>query len=473
VSGARRSALLAAGLLAVALAAATVTHAAPARIVARLPRAGLVVPREHPAVRVRVASSVRVRARVWLAGPDGSTLAASDGVHLAARRARTLSLRLTAAGVALLTRCGTTRVTLAVRPVGGRVRRFSAQTVPDPVRCAPLRWAPPQLQDPQTIALGQGFAMLHLTPGRDYVLRLPPGRKVGGTFVEGGRNVVVIGGHISVPTGTVSDSQRRALYFKDQTGTVHVEGLEIDGSAGGEADAIAINAPQATVQIENVRVDYLHGRQSGTHADVVQPWGGVGVLRIDRLTGSSHFQGLTIPIDQGPIGSASIADVDLHALAPDVPGGGGGDMLWLTREGTCNGYPVQLENVYVTTRANRTIGDSLWPHTHDGTRCAGVQSGATISWPALPVQGFVTSGSPPGGAYVPSGSVGDDYHSPGYLGAAGGGGSGGGVSRTSPAPALLAALGLALALSLLRARGWRSPPRPRSPSRRRSRRVRG
>ena len=128
------------------------------------------------------------------------------------------------------------------------------------------------LQDPQTIDVGDGYTVLHLTPGRDYVLRLPPGRKVGGTFVEGGRNVVVIGGHISVPTGTTSDQQRRALYFKDQTGTVHVEGVLIDGSAGGEADGIAINAPQATVQIENVRIVDLHGSQAGTHADVVQPW---------------------------------------------------------------------------------------------------------------------------------------------------------------------------------------------------------
>ena len=46
---------------------------------------------------------------------------------------------------------------------------------------------------------------------------------------------------------------RWTLYLRDQTGTVHIEGLLIYGSDLSEG--IQINAPQATVQIVNVRVE--------------------------------------------------------------------------------------------------------------------------------------------------------------------------------------------------------------------------
>ena len=107
-------------------------------------------------------------------------------------------------------------------------------------------------------------------------------------------------------------------------------------------------------------------------------------------------------------------------------------MVWLTRETACAGYPVQLDHVYVTTRGNRRIGNSVWPQVGDGTRCAAVQRGAVVSWPGLPVQGAVVSGTPPGGDYVPSATVGEHYRSPGYATAAstgpGGGGGGGEAS---------------------------------------------
>jgi hypothetical protein len=445
-------------------------------IVARLPRAGIVVPREHPLLRVRVASTVGAHVRVTLIA-GSRTLAFSPLVRLRPRRARTLRLRVTAAGMQALGRCGSERVVLAVRPAGGRARRVAARTILDPLRCGPLPWPPPPLSNPQTLALGDGFTVLHLQAGRDYVLRMPPGRKVGGTFVEGGRNVVVIGGHLTVPQGTTSDSQRRALYFKGQTGVVHVEGLLIDGSARGEADGIAINAPQATVQIENVRIADLHGSQGGTHADVVQPWGGVAALRIARLTGTSGFQGLQIPIDQGPIGSAEIHDADLHALPAVAPGQGGGDMLWLTRESLCNGYPVTLDRVYVTTRPGRSIGQSVWPPVGAAQRCAAVQHGDQVSWPALPVSGALAVGAPPGGDYVPAPEVGDGYVSPGYAPAAAAAGrrrdrdAAAALTTWARAPALLAALAAVLALSLLRARRARTRRRRRSPSRRRPRRA--
>ncbi len=40
---------------------------------------------------------------------------------------------------------------------------------------------------------------------------------------------------------------------------IHIEGLDIDGSGGGEADGIGIGAPSAIVQIENTRITGLIG----------------------------------------------------------------------------------------------------------------------------------------------------------------------------------------------------------------------
>jgi hypothetical protein len=442
--GATLTALLLAAALTLTPAVASAARARPPAV--RLLTGSLVTPREHPAVLARVRASTRTLARLRLLGGDRRTLARVAALHLRADQTRTVRLPLGAEAVRRLGSCRVARLTLLAR-VGGRTLRSRARTRLDPLRCGPLRWPPPQLANPQTIQLGQGFSMLHLDPARDYVLQLPPARKLGGTFVEGGHDVIVIGGWITVPTGTTSDEQRRALYFKDQTGIVHVEGVLIDGSGGGDADGIALHAPQATVQIENVRVAGLHGSQATTHADVVQPWGGVGQLRIDRLTGTSGFQGLQLPIALGPIGAAEIRYADLHAL-PEPLGHGGGHMLWLTTPHMCNGYPVALNQVWISPRPGRTLANSVWPGVADGSACPGVREGGGIGWPKLPVRGTVLAGSPPGGDFVPQWNVGLGYRSPGYTASPAALPSVDDVFRTSlQAPAPLGALARAPAAS--------------------------
>ena len=163
-----------------------------------------------------------------------------------------------------------------------------------------LRWPPPRLVDPATIKLpSTGYTESQLDPDRDYIVDLPARDKRGGVTLIGGHNVVIVGGHITVPrSAQPEDRFRRALYIKDATGTVHVEGVVLDSAPGAVWDGIDIAAPEATVQLENVRVDGVRGSLAGYHGDVVQPWGGVRALRVDRLSASSDYQGLTIPIDQ-------------------------------------------------------------------------------------------------------------------------------------------------------------------------------
>jgi len=281
---------------------------------------------------------------------------------------------------------------------------------------ATLHWAPPALVEPKTITLGTGYTHTTLLTNRDYIVQLPATKKVGGTWIDGGHNVVVVGGYITVPRGSSSASanETTALSIKGATGTVHVEGVLIDGSGGGEFDGVTINAPEATVQLENLRIVGVSGGYDGVHADVVQPWGGVRDLRIDRLTGRSNYQGLTLKPDLGSIGSAEIEEVDVTATTEGTIDRGG-HMLWLTRgTNTCSTYPMTLSNVFVTPRPGKQLSGAVWPQKNFTGPCPANGSKSALGWPALPVLGGAQLGPPSSGSYVPAGAAGINYQSPGY-----------------------------------------------------------
>jgi hypothetical protein len=282
-----------------------------------------------------------------------------------------------------------------------------------------LRWAPPPLNDPVTLHLGNGFTVAELDEGSDYVIDLPKERTFGGVVVKGGHNVVIKGGRIVIPTDGVEDAERTGVYVKDATGTVHLEGIRV--VAKGPGDGVVVNAPKAVVQIENVRVEGIKGSFEGFHADVVQPWGGARELRIDRLTGTSDYQGLQIPADLQPIGSATVRHANMRFAGRDAAGG---FLIWLTTGAdSCRSYPVTLSDVYVRPRPGRSFAQSVWPSPESGLACGAQIRGGTARWPALPVRGEVRQGLPPGGDFVPRAAAGADYVSPGYCPAEGGEGS--------------------------------------------------
>jgi hypothetical protein len=307
-------------------------------------------------------------------------------------------------------------------PIGSPTLTAGATTGPT------LAWAPPALTDPTTIPLvsGEDPDVVDLNPEQDYVLQMPAGGIHGTVEINGGHNVVLIGGEITVPstanqTDNGEDDTDTALYIRDATGTVHIEGVLIDADPDVEYDGIDVNAPQATVQIENVRVENVWGSENTEHADVIQTWGGVKDLRVDRLTANGDYQGLTIDPDLGPVGSAEIENVDLTddppppALAATTIGGG--YMIWLTSsDDTCDAPTTTFESVFIDNLTDR-IADSntMWPpSTGTSLPCAGTLSDGQMTWPDLPVTGAVTLGTPPGGPFVPSGVAGLSYQSPGY-----------------------------------------------------------
>jgi hypothetical protein len=271
-----------------------------------------------------------------------------------------------------------------------------------------LAWAPPALTSPTTIAVAQGDQRLTLNTAKDYIIKLGSTTHAGGLTLNGGRNVVIVGGRIALPT---SSAFAVGLGISGAVGTVHVEGVWIDGASGHEFDGVQISAPKATVQLQNIRATGLRGSYDTNHTDIVQPWGGVAKLRIDRLTGSSNYQGIFNQPDQGPIGSVDLRHVNLGY--DDVGAKTGGYMLWLTNG--CSAATTALSDVYVKGRPGATLGSTVWPPAGGATDCEGILSSAlTIGWPSLPVTGIVRWGTPAAGSFVTTADAGASYRTPGY-----------------------------------------------------------
>ena len=265
-----------------------------------------------------------------------------------------------------------------------------------------LRWPPPALTHPTVVnaaaapASGDIAHRLSLSPTHDYLIRMPARPLTGGLVIVGGHNVVLIGGEIDISMQAGSPPSieaRRGLYLKGQTGTAHVEGLLIDGPDLSEG----INLDEslgAVVQIENVRVEDVHARdESGftdNHPDVLQTWAGPAELRVDRLTGSTDYQGMFLAPNQfgtqPPPREVVLSHVDLRAAACCY-----GYLLWQS-----GSFPLYTNDVWVTLHPSRTMSSSLWP--------------SPDNWSG------VSEGTPPGGEFVPTGVAGASYKSPGYQG---------------------------------------------------------
>lgn len=295
---------------------------------------------------------------------------------------------------------------------------------------APLKWAPPALTNPRTITLQRGndYNYVWLDPRRDYIIKVPAGGIHSAVELDGGHNIIMIGGSITVPStanqiDNGADNTDTGIYIRQATGIVHIEGVQITGDPNTQFDGIDVNAPAATVQLENIRVTNVWGSDTSMHADAVQTWGGVGALRIDRLSGDGDYQGLTLDPDLGPVGTVDLENVDLtyKARPPTLASMtvGGGYMIWLTKGvDTCSApLRTRLKNVYVYNESHRVpTSNTVWPPSV-GTAlpCAGELSGTAATWNKLGVGGHVDLTAPPNGPFVPAGSAGDSYRSPGYV----------------------------------------------------------
>jgi len=168
--------------------------------------------------------------------------------------------------------------------------------------------------------------VLALDDATDYVIDAP--YRINRTVrLQGGRNIVWIGGHIRINhKGYFANPQtRRGMYIADGVSAVdriiHIEGLWIDGSDLG--DGIALFAPKANLRLGYFRCerDYqrnsdsfgtrsapftgteMYQGQEGGHSDNFQNFGGHRGLLIERATANASVTGFRFDEGQGLIGN--------------------------------------------------------------------------------------------------------------------------------------------------------------------------
>jgi hypothetical protein len=285
-----------------------------------------------------------------------------------------------------------------------------------------LRWPPPCLESPNVIQVepDDSTTLLRLENEQDYIIEMPDVPITRGLAIRGGRNIVMIGGEIAIPWqgDYASIESRTGLQILQSTGTVHIEGLLLHGDDISEG--IQIAAPSATVQLENVGIFGIHARDevgfSDNHPDLIQTYGGVNELRVDKLTGSSDYQGLFFKAEGRAMGSVYLSRVNVIGLPTARY------LIWF--EPYLGSGNVFLWGVWVNEPATSTEGFShaVWPDPNGKyptqARVSTTFSGKQIaSWPSAmkpQVNGLVMEGSPPDGNFVNPNDVGVGYRSPGY-----------------------------------------------------------
>jgi hypothetical protein len=278
-------------------------------------------------------------------------------------------------------------------------------------------WAPPAHSDPVALTVTNANKRLYLDDARDYRLTIaePLTQEL---WIEGGRNVVVVGGHITV------DQLGSDTPYQDNTGvkvragaasgTVHLEGLLVDGQF--LADGIAL-ATRRTVQIENVRVERAHENVKGAHADCVQVQQGVGRLRMDRFTCTTELQGVFLGDHDGPIGSADLRRVNLK-------GAPGGHLLW---QSTAS-FPLELSDVELAIAPGShpwaSFGFWVYPQRDGRTSGGGFdrarravvsRDGKRLWFVGSNISGVVHRVSGKAPDFVPAGVAGMSYARTGYV----------------------------------------------------------
>lgn len=316
-----------------------------------------------------------------------------------------------------------------------------------------LRWAPPETDPGATIQCrvgvgffendglpyqsGQscdGFPDQRPTPAqlqdKDVVLICPTGTQRGRSpmRLNGARSVTVIG----------CDLGRGSASFRNMTGFVFLEGIRADMSPEDpQHDVFNAYGPpggKPDVYLQNIHVTGVHGDYAHTHADIFQPQGPIGTLRVDRLTGDTNYQGFFLP-PRDNIDAVYISNTDLsyHSDTTD-DGVSKFSHLFYFRFTDLQGrgdQPVNvfLDNVYAAPRRGQTLDQSVYPGPRSTvrrapaapmmaqSRMAGGGGRSALSWPAfLGIRGAIQQGPPPNGSFVQLGprGPGSRYVSPGY-----------------------------------------------------------
>lgn len=239
----------------------------------------------------------------------------------------------------------------------------------------------------EPIRLGAGNWLIRLPTRRP--INAPVGLQVTKrSATDRPHNVVIIGGEVRV-TGNDATRVQRAAYLNSWTGTFFLEGVHFTSAnrnLGEGIDAHA-SAPRATLVLQNIRIDLLHGSSAGHHADALQVWNGPYNLRVDGFEAATQYQGLFLLPDQRYRGAYPAGGVyDLRRVHIDST--------------TATGYSL-WRNASTTARIDRVFVDAPASRATTGTvrRSAALWPGVRVNVPHGPVL---------------TGRPGHGYVSPGY-----------------------------------------------------------
>lgn len=323
----------------------------------------------------------------------------------------------------------------------------SAEPPPEPVG-AKLRWAPPSLVNPITLTIpnvptANSQRDFVLNDATDYVVRLGDYAFGGGIRFRGGRNVVLIGGRITINTnfgsigGTTNVSSRTGLkLWPSGSSYYHIEGLEVrpDPNVDGGSDlhdgivlqgnnSILTNSASRIV-LQNCRVGPTSIRIGETdasgHSDFFQNQsenapGFQGQIWMDHVTGLFDYSGIMLTdVCRTPL-------LDLHNVnlrkVPVHPSYQGHHFIYKDADDS-NGAGFQVVKLDEFWGDLGGVTTWAWAYTFNpGATATGRDASGRMyaEWTGHDISGRAYQGVPPGGDFCPAGVAGLGYVSPGYL----------------------------------------------------------
>lgn len=172
--------------------------------------------------------------------------------------------------------------------------------------------------------------------------------------IEGGRNVAVIGGtfkpqYANGPTATI--------YTKNQSGSIWIDGVNIDNARAPGMDGIVLNADgenRIPATVRNSSVYNIQGWQAGRHGDVIQPQGRLSELNVFNLKGSTAYQGLFLARQEGVDYGGKVEKINLENVQLEhlVTANSNRQCLYLMSFG--GQQQVNIKNVYLTGQPHRS-----------------------------------------------------------------------------------------------------------------------
>jgi hypothetical protein len=307
---------------------------------------------------------------------------------------------------------------------------------------ASLTWAPPRCGDSTHrcrdlyLANTGSHQEPFLRDSVDYRIHLPAhGPLAGGLTIDGGRNVIIIGGEIDLPTPcSDASSDCHGIYIRrgSASGEVYIEGVyirnpdpryrsdRIDTGDGIDVD----DYPGVTdIVLQNVRIDGIKGCDPANpeaHADVFQPYdAGRARFYVDHLTGVTDCQGMQLDpdlaySDHGLTPAAATfknVNIDVYTDRSDPKN----QYAWWFTYGvdSCLSFPITLINDYAKEPRKTLSHGAVWPDPANRGQCSARYTHGVVRWDRLrTLRGVIRNGAPRGGDFVPAGLPGLNYKPP-------------------------------------------------------------